>query len=162
MGGFSWCESAKVPFLPHSHILRLHSPVDVDYSYTATLLQTRDSGPLRLVSSGRGMVGLPPLDAANSIAGLNFLLSGTALKFDKDTVKAVSDLYLFILDSRGSFGFMGPNLSQPHSVEDEAFKTVVAITPRSANVTYPGNPWQLTFVSSGSILQLQSVAIAKP
>lgn len=151
-GGFSSCEAAVIPFLEHARILRLHTPVWVDYSYTAAVMQSSREGPWRLVSSGRGMVAKPQPASTDSTAALNFILAEANLKPDKATIKTISDLYFFILDSEGGvFGI--PIAKRQHQLNKYAYKTNVRIDRDSAVASYPGNPWQLTFkFRQGSIL----------
>jgi hypothetical protein len=156
-GGFSSCEAVFIPSLEPARILRLHTPTWVDYSYTATILQPKREGHLRLVSSGRGMVTRPQPDAADSIAALNFVLDGANLKADKATIKSISDLYFFILDSeRGVFGV--PIAKRQRRLDKYAFKTHVRIGQGSAVTTYDGNPWQLTFEIRQENIRLATVA----
>jgi hypothetical protein len=150
-GGFSSCEAAIIPSLEQVRILRLHTPTWVDYSYTATIMQAKRDGPVRIVSSGRGMVARPQPDAADSIAALNFILAAANLNADKPTIKTVSDLYFFMLDSeRGIFGV--PIAKQERRLDKYAFKTHVRIAGDSAVTNYFDNPWQLMFeIGRGSI-----------
>jgi hypothetical protein len=155
--GFSSCEAAIIPFLGPVRILRLHTPTWVDYSYTATILQAKRDGPLRIVSSGRGMVALPQPDAADSIAALNFVLAGANLNADKRTIKTISDLYFFMLDSeRGVFGV--PIAKQMRHLDKYDHKTNVRTARDSAVTKYSDNPWQLMFQIKQGSIQLSSAS----
>lgn len=103
------------------------------------------------------MVTKPRPDAADSIAALNFVLDGANLKADKATIKSISDLYFFILDSEGGF-FGAPIAKRRRRLDKYAFKTHVRIGRGSAVTTYDGNPWRLTFEMRQGNIRLASVA----
>ena len=144
-------------FLPEVRIIRLRTPVNVDYSLSATLLQTKNEGPLRLVSSGRGMVRHPSPESPDFISALNFVLSGAKITPDRDTMVAISDLYFFLLDGEDAMSgdyLTGMNREDPG---EKANISIVTFKSGTASVTYRGGSWHLNFEVSGQSIRLVSV-----
>jgi hypothetical protein len=151
--GFSSCETAMITFLPNSRIVRLHTPIHVDWSYTAILLQSEDGGPVKLIASGRGLVARPRLDAPDSITALNFLLAAAKVKPDSTTIKIAGDLYFFILDSEPGLIFGAPPVTRDRLL-DAHEPALIEMSNQSATVTYSDSPWKLVFNIEGEKVRL--------
>jgi len=155
-GSFSSCETVAVSFLPDARILRLHTPVQVDYSYTATLLQSKRGDPFVLISSGRGLVVRPQPGNADSISALNGLLHEVKLRGDPKTIRIASELYFFILDGQDSASPIGPIAKREECLDNDPSRTLVTIGPRSARVIFE-KTWRLEFEIENGMIQLASV-----
>ncbi len=154
---FSSCESVSTSLFPNSRILRLHTPVQVDWSYTATLIQANHNTKLRLVSSGRGLVARPQPDDPQAIAALNWLLAESPLSASEQTIRAVSDLYFFILDEEKRDTLFGPSYAMGQMLSLHAHDAAVRLDSGIASVTFLDVPWELTFISQRDRIRLASV-----
>jgi hypothetical protein len=157
LGGFSSCEVASSSLLPNSRILRLHTPVHVDWSYTATLLQANHNTKLKLVSSGRGMVARPRPDDPQAIAALNLLLAESSLSTNEQTIRVLADLYFFILDDEKRDTFFGPTYTMEQPLSVHAHDAMVRLGSGMATVTFLDLPWEFTFLRQDSRIHLASV-----
>jgi hypothetical protein len=160
IGGFLSCEAAVIPFLPDARILRLHTKVDVDWSYTATLLQASTGGSLKLVSSGRGMVAHPKPDSAESISALNFLLRGVKSEPDVETIRELTSLYFFILDNEDERQFLGgrPIVRELELLNREPGQIPVEMGNDRAQASFLFTSWRLNFSLGEDSIQLVSAS----
>ena len=159
-GGFSSCAAVATPLLPTAQILRLQTPVNVDASYTATLIRASKDQSLRLISSGRGIM-YPPAQPENpeSIATFNSLLDNTAITLTKANISTLTDLYFFILDDeRGDrMRWKRKALGNGLNLNANARKNVIKISGKTADVRLSDPLCFLTFKLNDNTIQLSSV-----
>ena len=129
----------------------------VDWSYTATLIQTHENGKLKLVSSGRGLIARPRPDNPQALAALNGLLAEAPLSMNEQTIRLLSDLYFFILDDEKRDTFFGPTYAKEQPLNMHAHDARVRLGSGMASVTFLDLPWKFTFISQHDRLHLASV-----
>lgn len=157
---FSWCEAVDVPWLPNSTILRFHTPIDVDYSLTFSIVRAASDSPLRLIAAGgEGMVQTPSPSRPESLSAMNELLRAAQPKVNDSQLGSASILYLLLvgLENRSSF-FRKPE--NRHSVGEADYQLRYQKEPKSRIValTTRTGGWKLIFSCQGDSLRLDSVA----
>ena len=155
---FNWCEALDVPWLPNANILRFHTAVHVDYSYTDTFIKANSESPFWSILSGEGLVEQSSPNLPNSLGAMNDLLRSTQPALKESQLKSASVIYLFLLGRENRQGFFRRPESQ-HSLRttdyQESYRKrgeirVVKLTTRSGE-------WRFTFSSKRGRLCLDSV-----
>ncbi len=157
---FNWCEAMDTPWLPRANVLRFHTAVHIDYSYTGTVIKATPESPVRLIGSGEGMVSRPSPNLPGSLVAMNDLLTAARPSLTNSRLKSAGILYLFLLGSekRNQHSFFSrpecehPLLSNDYreSYRKKGILRVVKLTTRNSQ-------WTLTFSMHQGRLHLDSV-----
>ncbi|MCU1318864.1 MAG: hypothetical protein JWP98_382 [Edaphobacter sp.] len=153
---FNWCEALDVSWLPNANILRFHTAVDVDYSYTYTIIKAASESPIWLVVFGEGLVAQP--SANPSLDAMNDLLRSAQPMPNDSQLESASILYLFLVGRENHHGFFRrPESQHPLSTADyrESYRKNGVI--RVVRLTTPSGEWKFTFSLQGQSLHLDSV-----
>jgi len=156
-GGFSSCEAVALPFLPGATILRLHTPVDVDYSVTASLFRPDEQSPLRHLSRGIGMAAIPNPDEPAAVSAINYLMSKAAVRPDEETLSSVVALELFLIDEEGGAVFGAPIASKERPLTEFAHPAKFMLRDTGPELYVPLEGWHFKFGVSNGHVQVVSV-----
>jgi hypothetical protein len=153
---FQWCEALDVPWLPNANIMRFHTAVDVDYSYTYTIVKAASESRIRLVVFGEGLVAQP--SANTSLETMNDLL-GSAQPMPNDSkLESACSLYLFLVGRETHHGFFRrPEGRHPLNTADYRESSRRNGVTRVVRLTTPSTGWKFTFTSQEHSLHLDSV-----
>jgi len=156
-GGFNSCEAAELPFLQGATMLRLHTPVDVDYSITALLFRPDSQSPLRHLSHCRGMCALETWDNPESIEAINYLFCKATVKPSKDVMRTIAALDLFLLDAESGGPFWAAIATKERTLGGVALRSEVELGSSSAEVFLRKWGWRFRFAFAGGRVQLLTV-----
>ena len=155
---FNWCEALDVPWLPNANILRFHTAVDIDYSYTNTIIKATSESPIWSIGSGEGLVLQPSPNLPNSLGAMNDLLKSAQPVLKDSQLKSASILYLFLLGRENRRGFFRrPESQHPLTTADYRESDRKNGVIRVVTLTTRSGEWKLTFSSLGGRLHLDSV-----
>lgn len=112
LGGL--CETLTLAPTSDPLIIRLHTPIHIDYSHTTTLVRNPKNSEFAVVRSGEGLHVLADPDAGENKRILNNLLANAGLARNASDLTYVSDLYAFMLDIENRKGlFSRPEREHP-------------------------------------------------
>ncbi|HKF49374.1 MAG TPA: hypothetical protein VKB38_18590 [Terracidiphilus sp.] len=158
-GGFNSCESVVLPFLHDATILRLHTPINVDYSIVAVLFRPDHESSLRHLAHCRGMCAHESPDQPESIDAINYVLSRATIKPDREVMRMIVALDLFLLDAETESPFGASIAMKEHPLGGDAFRSEVKLENSSAEVFVKRWGWRFHFSVAGGRVQLVNVRL---
>jgi hypothetical protein len=156
---FSWCEAAEVSWLPAGRILRFHTPIDVDYAETYTVVQAAADCPIHVIRSGEGMFFQPPPTSSADLGVLNELLASAQPEVRDPELASAAILYLFLVGRENRRGIY-PKPQGPYALGGTEYhaKVLHAGGQTIARLTARGEEWKFMFSRTGKQFHLNFVS----